>query len=125
MWRDYSVFDDAYMLSWLKLSAESNLSADSPIPSKCSLLEKCKSLEGFFSIVEKHAKANSKILLGFSEVMVLYKDFCIEQFTINLRKTVQTLLQINRVQKVLMCTVPPDTERLTYGYYVKALKSIN
>lgn len=88
-------------------------------------MEKIQSLTELFTLAETYAQANSKILLGFGEVLVLHKHFCLEQFTIDLRKTVQTLLTINKVFKVVVCTVPPDVTRLSQTHYSKALRSVN
>lgn len=81
IWKDYKVFDDATILSWLKLSALSNIRNKDK-------LEKSKRFEDIWNIsdlcrlLETLVQPDDKIIIGFGEELVFHKHFDLDIFSL-------------------------------------------
>ncbi|KAK7575703.1 hypothetical protein V9T40_011989 [Parthenolecanium corni] len=122
-WKDFKIFGDASIFSWLEKSVFSDVSSLGP--EKVSSFLEPTTVTEFINFVTPLIKKDDSVIVGFGEELVLHADFDIDMFAVEIRKFVNDLFLKNYVKVVIFCTIPPDKERMTNSHYRSALRNIN
>ncbi|KAK7582234.1 hypothetical protein V9T40_013679 [Parthenolecanium corni] len=122
-WKDFKIFGDASIFSWLEKSVFSDVSSLGP--EKVSSFLEPATVTEFLGFVKPLIKKDDSVIIGFGEELAFHPDFDIDVFAVEIRKFTSDLFLKNYVKVVIFCTIPPDKERMANSPYRSALRSIN
>lgn len=124
-WKEFYAFGGPSAMSWLKKSTLSNISQDASKALKSKGFEEIKTLEELFSIVLEVAKKDSRILVCPGEELIITDNFCLDEFSLKIRKFLTSLFTDNKVKDVVITLIMPDTNRLNNIHYMRTVREIN
>lgn len=124
-WKEYKVFADKVIMSWMKKSKLSSISQDKRKAEKSRGFEEISTADEIFQQAELSSQEGDMLLIGLSEELVLRSDFDLDQFSYNARKSCERLINTNKVKRIILCTLMPDTTRLSNSFYMTAIKDVN
>lgn len=124
-WKEFYIFGSIVSMSWLKKSVLSSISQDASKALKSKGFEQIKTLEELFSITIELAKADWRIVVCPGEELIITENFCLDEFSLKIRKFLTTLFNTNKVKDVVIALLMPDTNRLNNIHYMRTIREIN
>lgn len=121
-WNGFRVLAGRTLISWLRRSTLVPLEND-PGMDKAAI--RARSIYEFCDIGKQLANEGERVIIGFGEELVLNNNYQPDKFGVVMIDLVDWLIDKNKVQQLILFTIPPDLNRMRNGSYMSCLKQIS